>query len=63
MRKQRVQTLSAQRLKQPGNLGVDIGRIRHRLSRETQEKQAELQGVTQDVVNVGGFLLMRLFGR
>ncbi len=40
-----------------------IGRIRHRLSRETQEKQSELQGVTQDVVNVGGFLLMRLFGR
>ena len=40
-----------------------IGAIRHRLSRETQEKQAELQGVTQDVVNVGGFLLMRLFGR
>ncbi len=40
-----------------------IGQIRHRLSRETQEKQAELQGITQDVVNVGGFLLMRLFGR
>jgi ATP-binding cassette subfamily B protein len=40
-----------------------IGKVRHRLSRETQEKQAELQGITQDVVNVGGFLLMRLFGR
>jgi ATP-binding cassette subfamily B protein len=40
-----------------------IGKIRHRLSRETQEKQAELQAVTQDVVNIGGFLLMRLFGR
>ncbi len=40
-----------------------IGKIRHRLSSETQAKQAELQGVTQDVVNVGGFLLMKLFGR
>jgi ATP-binding cassette subfamily B protein len=40
-----------------------IGRIRHRLSRETQEKQSELQATTQDVVNLGGFLLMRLFGR
>jgi ATP-binding cassette subfamily B protein len=40
-----------------------IGKIRHRLSRETQEKQSELQATTQDVVNLGGFLLMRLFGR
>jgi len=40
-----------------------IGAIRHRLSRETQEKQSELQAVTQDVVNIGGFLLMKLFGR
>ncbi len=40
-----------------------IGQLRHKLSRETQEKQSELQAVTQDVVNIGGFLLMRLFGR
>ena len=40
-----------------------IGGIRHRLSRETQEKQSELLALMQDVINVGGFLLMRLFGQ
>jgi ATP-binding cassette subfamily B protein len=40
-----------------------VGRIRHRLSRETQEKQSELLALTQDVVHIGGFLLMRLFGQ
>jgi ATP-binding cassette subfamily B protein len=40
-----------------------IGRIRHRLSRETQEKQSELLALMHDVLNIGGFLLMRLFGR
>ena len=40
-----------------------VGRIRHRLSRETQEKQSELLALMQDVLNTGGFLLMRLFGQ
>ncbi len=40
-----------------------VGRIRHRLSRETQEKQSELLAVMQDVLNIGGFILMRLFGQ
>jgi ATP-binding cassette subfamily B protein len=39
------------------------GALRRTLSRQTQEKQAELQGATQDVLNVGGFVLMRLFGQ
>ncbi len=40
-----------------------VGRIRYRLSRETQEKQSELMALMQDVLNLGGFLLMRLFGQ
>ncbi len=40
-----------------------VGRFRHRLARETQEKQSELLALMQDVVNIGGFLLMRLFGQ
>jgi ATP-binding cassette subfamily B protein len=40
-----------------------IGGIRHRLSRQTQEKQSELLSQMQDVLNIGGFLLMRLFGQ
>jgi len=40
-----------------------IGRIRHRLSRATQEKQSELLALMQDVLNIGGFVLMRLFGQ
>lgn len=40
-----------------------VGRIRHRLSRQTQEKQSELLALMQDVLNIGGFILMRLFGQ
>lgn len=40
-----------------------VGRIRHRLARETQEKQSELLALMQDVLNIGGFILMRLFGQ
>ncbi len=40
-----------------------IGRVRHRLSRRTQEKQSELLALTQDVLHLGGYLLMRLFGQ
>jgi len=40
-----------------------VGRWRRQLVGQTQQKQAELLGMLQDVLNVGGFLLMRLFGR
>lgn len=40
-----------------------VGRIRHRLARETQEKQSEIMALMQDVLNIGGFILMRLFGQ
>jgi ATP-binding cassette, subfamily B, bacterial len=40
-----------------------VGRWRRQLVAQTQQKQAELLGMLQDVLNVGGFLLMRLFGR
>jgi ATP-binding cassette subfamily B protein len=40
-----------------------VGRWRRSLARQTQERQAELLAMLQDVLNVGGFLLMRLFGR
>jgi ATP-binding cassette subfamily B protein len=40
-----------------------VGRWRRGLAKETQERQAELLASLQDVLNVGGFVLMRLFGR
>jgi ATP-binding cassette subfamily B protein len=40
-----------------------VGRWRRRLVTQTQERQAELLALLQDLLNVGGFLLMRLFGR
>jgi ATP-binding cassette subfamily B protein len=40
-----------------------VGRWRRQLVAETLQMQAELLGMLQDVLNVGGFLLMRLFGR
>jgi ATP-binding cassette, subfamily B, bacterial len=40
-----------------------VGRWRRRLVAETQERQAELLALLQDVLNVGGYLLMRLFGQ
>src|SRR5438874_97055 len=39
------------------------GRWRRQLVAQTQARQAELLALLQDVLNVGGFLLMRLFGR
>jgi ATP-binding cassette subfamily B protein len=39
------------------------GHWRRQLVAQTQARQAELLALLQDVLNVGGFLLMRLFGR
>jgi ATP-binding cassette, subfamily B, bacterial len=40
-----------------------VGRLRHRLAAETQEKQAELSAHMFETLHIGGFLLTRLFGR
>jgi ATP-binding cassette subfamily B protein len=40
-----------------------VGRWRRELAMQTQERHAELLGLLQDVLNVGGWVLMRLFGR
>jgi ATP-binding cassette subfamily B protein len=40
-----------------------VGRWRRDLVARTQEQHAELLARLQDVLNVGGYLLMRLFGR
>src|SRR5262249_47680629 len=39
------------------------GSWRRRLVGETQERQADLLATLQDVLNLGGYLLMRLFNR
>jgi ATP-binding cassette subfamily B protein len=40
-----------------------VGKWRRTLIKEMQERQADLLAQLQDVLNVGGYLLMRLFGR
>ena len=40
-----------------------VGSWRRELAARSQERQADLLAQLQDVLNVGGFLLMRLFGR
>ena len=40
-----------------------VGRWRRKLSEETQEQYAQMLGLLQDVLNVGGYILMRLFNR
>lgn len=40
-----------------------VGRVRHRLSRLTQEKQADLVAFMEERLNVGGIILMKLFGQ
>ncbi len=40
-----------------------VGSWRRELATRSQERQADLLSQLQDVLNVGGFLLMRLFGR
>ncbi|NSW57300.1 MAG: ABC transporter ATP-binding protein [Armatimonadetes bacterium] len=40
-----------------------VGRVRHRLSRLTQEQQAELVAFMEERLNIGGILLTKLFGQ
>jgi ATP-binding cassette subfamily B protein len=40
-----------------------VGRVRHRLSRETQEAQADMVAFMQERLNIGGMLLAQLFGQ
>ncbi len=40
-----------------------VGRWRRQLSEETQEQYALMMGLLQDVLNVGGYVLMRMFNR
>lgn len=40
-----------------------VGQVRHRVSRQTQEKQAELTSFMQETLSVSGYLLVRTFAR
>ncbi|HDP89620.1 MAG TPA: ABC transporter ATP-binding protein, partial [Thioalkalivibrio sp.] len=40
-----------------------VGRIRHRLSRQTQEQYAELVAFMEERLNIGGMLLAKIFGQ
>ncbi len=40
-----------------------VGRIRHRLSRQTQERYAELVAFMQERLNIGGMMLANIFGQ
>ncbi len=40
-----------------------VGRWRRALSEQTQERHAQMMALLQDVLNVGGYVLMRLFNR
>jgi ATP-binding cassette subfamily B protein len=40
-----------------------VGRWRRKLAEQTQEQHARMMAVLQDVLNVGGYILMRLFNR
>lgn len=40
-----------------------VGRIRHRLSRQTQERYAELVAFMQERLNIGGMMLAKIFGQ
>lgn len=40
-----------------------VGRIRRRLSRETQEQQAELLAFLEERLNLGGMMLAKIFGQ
>jgi ATP-binding cassette subfamily B protein len=40
-----------------------VGRIRHRLSKETSEKQGELSALMQETLSISGALLMKAFTR
>ena len=40
-----------------------VGRIRHRLSRQTQEQYAELVAFMEERLNIGGMVLAKIFGQ
>lgn len=40
-----------------------VGRIRHKLSRQTQERYAEMVAFMQERLNIGGMLLSKIFGQ
>jgi len=40
-----------------------VGRLRHNLSRETHQQQAELSAHMQETLDISGYLLMKVFGR
>jgi ATP-binding cassette subfamily B protein len=40
-----------------------VGRFRNRVSRETQEKQAEMTAYLQEHLSISGYILARVFGR
>ncbi|NLC55358.1 MAG: ABC transporter ATP-binding protein [Armatimonadetes bacterium] len=40
-----------------------VGRFRHRLSRQTQERQADLLAFMQERLHIGGMLLTKVFGQ
>jgi len=40
-----------------------VGKVRHRLSRQTQEQQAEMVAFMQERLNLGGMLLAKIFGQ
>ena len=40
-----------------------VGRWRRKLSEQTQEQHAQMLALLSDVLNVGGYVLMRLFNR
>ena len=40
-----------------------VGRVRHRLSRQTQEAQADMVAFLHERLNIGGMLLSQLFGQ
>ncbi|MER3406778.1 MAG: ABC transporter, partial [Chloroflexota bacterium] len=40
-----------------------VGRIRHRISRLAQEKQAELTSIMQETLSISGYVLAKIFGR
>ena len=40
-----------------------VGRIRHRLSRQTQEQYAEMVAFMEERLNIGGMLLSKIFGQ
>lgn len=40
-----------------------VGRVRHRLARESAEKQGEMSALMQETLSISGYLLMKAFAR